>query len=269
LLEYIAQRAVFTRQRAAGWESLDERLSVRSPTLLNQWLRGQPLNAEDCEAFAIAYTEQRLFRPELIWSLIQQWQTLAPESALPLELSTWMPEPPPPAQTRVLELTSRKPKILESTPDLDFLRRYAQQWLDRYRALRSILHLPATGEITPLLQKLIELDSARRREHQLNYAELLWDARQDDAFLDLARQALGLDHGYTPTTTEVSTVTQAAAFARMVETCWSRGDLVTARNLVDQARLRGLLDRDEPSNRWLRLVVRKVALASSTALLAN
>jgi predicted membrane-bound spermidine synthase len=237
-LEYVAQKAFFSRREADRWIVFNENFSPRPTTLLAAFLARYRLSESDFKAFSRYYIAHQLPPPPVYLSLLARWQQHDPRATLPLELAARLIGRKVPAELEVERLGRVRDRLLELAPtDPELLRVYQKFLMHTYRSQRSAFWLPPADELRAVLERLIETDKTSARLYRLQLAELAWDRGDDAACLALGQAAFDPDtRAYGPIDFEADPVTPRWVLARMIESLWRAGKPTEAWELCQQAK---------------------------------
>jgi len=260
-LEYIAERAFFAQGETAFLAEFDERLLRRSTTLLGRYLDRKPLTVQDARSLALLNASADVPHPRLLRSVLRQWQDIAPNDLLPVELSSKMDFPLPHSAMQSIEMSKARSLMFTNFQrEPEPLRMYSRYLQNAYRHARSIFYQPPTEELQAVLEYLAEHDAIHRPSHLLRLAEVAWDVGNDARFVEWATQAL-LHSGAAGTTARFDFDFSAPSrvLYLLIETLWRRGQLDDARWWCQAVRQSGYLDeKNRYFSRRLAMVTRKV-----------
>ncbi|MEW6160338.1 MAG: fused MFS/spermidine synthase, partial [Verrucomicrobiota bacterium] len=265
-LEYLAQRALFTRRQGEAWRVFDETYSLRPTTLLADYLKSRPITEEDFLVFARMYEKEHLIPGPLMRSLIYRWQRDHPQTITTLEMLVQLDDMRQSSELEVFRLTPAREFLLkysEKSPGL--LRYYEKAMMLTYRSHRSVFFQPPARELERVIHRLLETDPANRRVYHLHLAELAWDRGDDEAFFALAEKALDPDTARGgPVNFANDPKAPGLILARMADTYFRKGQLPQALQIAVNAREQKYL---EPSSTYyhplLDMVCRKIEAATA------
>lgn len=260
ILEYIAQKAFFARNRAEAWRAADETQSPRARTLLSAYLQRHALTEEDFLSFAEAYAVHRLFRPELFRSIVQQWKQALPDSDIPLEIFALLNDPTERAEVKASRLQPHEQEIYEiAATDPALLREYEGILMAEYRAQRSTFYLPPVDRIQRAVAFLKTADPSNRVLYDLHSAELAWDRGDDRTFLEIAEKEFADNAAGAALSERLDPRAPKVVLARLIETHWRAGRTQEARRFCAVAQSLGYVDlRNNSGDAQLILLCRKV-----------
>ncbi|MGE4181516.1 MAG: fused MFS/spermidine synthase [Limisphaerales bacterium] len=265
VLEYIAEKAFFTRRETSFLDSFDERRLRHPTTLLGAYLRETPLTIEDARTVVLLHHTAKVPHPSLVRSVLKHWQEKDPTDLLPVEIASKMEFPPPNSAIYAQDMFhARELMMARHETEPESLRMYSRYLQNNYRQARSTFHQPATGELTAVLEFLAERDPLHRLSHRLRLAELAWDLGQRERFIQLTSETLL--HTGEPGTKghfDLDYSAPGRVLHLLIETLWRDARHADAQWWADAARQSGYLD---PEGRYfdfsLDMVVRKVTRAS-------
>jgi hypothetical protein len=261
LLEFEAQRAFFVKSGAESWQRFDENFSARPLTILGEYLREQALTEADYKAFGRYFLAHSLPHPAVLGSIVERWASEKPESTLPMELSTKLPEFSLTAELEAIRLRPKSEQLMElAEKDPEPLRIYASHLMRSYRTRRSAYLLPPSDEAERALNRLIETQPAHQRIYKLHLAELAWDRGDDAACLRLGQEAFDPDPAKGgPVSFAADPGAPRLILARMAESLWRAGEIAGAWALCREAEKGGYLRVDPANQTLLDMTYRKVA----------
>lgn len=191
VLEYIAERAFFVRGETSFLDDFDERAFRHPDTLLAAYLKRSPLTVRDAQAVALLFETADVPHPRFVRSALRQWQTLAPDDLMAVELSAKLDFPPANSEVFANEMARARDVMFAQAPsNPEPLRIYSRFLQNAYRNARSVFHQPPTSELTAVLERLVEIDPTHRTSHQLRLAEIASDLGDDRRFVEIATRTL-------------------------------------------------------------------------------
>jgi hypothetical protein len=191
VLEYVEQRALFTRQRATGWTIFDETERPRSATLLATYLKTHEPAIADIRAFVNCSAVHNYFSPRIIRSLVERWRAAHPADPEPAELLARLAPPDPSPDADADRLRPYRGTIWErAAVDPKPLVQFRGALWKSYLAGSSIFHVPPPDELLTALNRLLTTDSVNQRMYKLEFAKLAWDQGRDDDCIRFALNAL-------------------------------------------------------------------------------
>lgn len=195
-LEYAAQRAFFVRQHTEKFKKVGEVLTPRARTLLLEWYRTHPFNAEDLASYANAILRPGLLDPVVHRAFLYRCLAVAPTNGLPLKILTEMAGRVPAENAEMARLALRPEFRTEAgMRDVNLLRQFAGLMLLVHRGERSILGVPTNEDADFVNNLAYKLDAEENRVHSLHLAELMWDRGRDQEFLNLVAEGMKADPG--------------------------------------------------------------------------
>lgn len=255
-LEYLAQKAFFTRSQTTRWREFDETFSPRPTTILGGYLKKVPLTEADYKALGRFYLEYQLPESDVFRSIVIRWQSEHPQSTLAMEM---MAQASDRVSTSELEALRNAPLAeflyQHAERDPEPLRMYASYVMQTYRAHRSVFYVPPSDRLEWLLERLIGTNPANQRAYRLQLAEIAWDHGDDRRCFELAGAALDPDVSKGGQISfAIDPKVPRTVLARMIETFLRSGKLNEAVSLTQQAIQGRYTGRDD----MLDLAVRKV-----------
>ena len=268
VLEYVAQRAFFVGEEAAGWQRLDENLSPRASTLLAAYVQSHPLTEADFKAFGSFFLATHLPPPRLLQTILHRWKQLNPASTLPLQLEAQLSDHRLFSELETMSMSAQRDLVRSSAErDPELLQRYERLLLASYRAQRSIFNIPPDTELRSVIELLLQKDPANQRVYHLHLAELSWDHGDDAACLRDAR--LGFDPDTAargPLNFRLDPQAPPLVLALMLEIYWRAGKIDRAAELAREVAANGYL-KPGATSPLLEMSYRKIsaAVAQSSA----
>jgi hypothetical protein len=266
-LEYLAEKGLFLNGMADGWQRSRDDFSPRASTLLAAYLRQHELSDFDLKTLVAMHLAHQMPEPRLFRSLLESW--LRDPARPPFPVDLW----PAASESSDLELkVIRLAPLLNTmiqvaTSNPEPLRIYAGDWMEAYRAGRSVFNLPPAAQLESVLQRLIEVDPGRQRLYKLNLAELAWDRGDDPLCFAFGQAALGSTAPVDANLAgPLATATDAVIY-RMADSCTRAGKRAEAWNLLQTPQVQEVLKDPGSHSPLLELISRRLAdRGSSTSL---
>ncbi len=246
-LEYVAQRAFFTRTGIEFARLFGENNWPRSTTLMQMYLSSHQLSEEDYQAFSLFQTAQKVPDSRLFRSLVNRWQADFPKSAWAIEISAKLSDPRPISELEATRMTGVKEVIYSQAAKHPLLLQYyASHLWQRYIAQRSVVYLPPAEEVCQALERLVKIDAANRRVYRLQLAEIAWDKGDDTACFRLSQEAFDPDvEKGGPLQFTQDPKAPSRILARLADTLWLSGKAADAWELLQDAVKKGHIGTKE------------------------
>ncbi len=262
-LEYMSQVGFFVGGIAGLHDTVDETSSPRAETLLAEFLRRQPMTANDFRLAAQASLESQFVDERRLASMFEHWAVVETNTTLPMEMIERLKQPRPAALTEELRLLPRHDWIMQQgRTDITALHFYERALMRAYRTKRSILYLPDTTRLDEVLKTLLERDAEHKRVFTLHAAELAWDRGDDETAVRLGLSGLNPDPQYGPLQYKLDQQAPHMALANLINYALRVGDLRQAVALAEQARKAGDLVKNELFYAPLDFYARKAQVLS-------
>jgi len=266
ILEFAAQRAFFVQNSASFAGRHDQNQWPRPATHFGEYLQTRPLTEKDLQALTLFHFSSRVPHVRQVRSILTRWHREHPAAAEPVEYLLQTRFSGSHAEREAKALGHLQSQFVEkAATDPRPLRDYASVLYEAYTDLRSVFYVPPAPDLETALQRLIEVDPARRPTCLLMRAELAWDRGDDTACFQLAQEAFR-DLPNPRPEQQPEPKMAAVVLTRIIETLWRRGRLGEAREWCQLALRQGYVTEagsaDFPA---LSQVCRKVQFTIASA----